>query len=127
MEYLRWILLAAGLFFVLIIYLIGSNRRRKDARNDYDLDDEAPEFSAKDWDELEEGVGEVRIVAREASDYDPPEYDSYSEVEANDAQDHVQDVDEVLSPATLHWGPSPNRRPAGPSCWPSAAVRHWAR
>lgn len=96
MEYLRWILLAAGLFFVLIIYLIGNNRRRRDLRRDYDLDDEIPEFSAKDWDEIEEGVGEVRIVARESSEYDTPEYEDYSEADSYYDQD-VVDADENAS------------------------------
>ena len=81
MEYLRWILLVAGLFFVLIIYLIGRSRKRQDDHGEYDLDDEAPEFSANDWNEIDEGVGEVRIVAREASEYDVTDSEEFSEVD----------------------------------------------
>jgi len=93
MEYLRWILLVAGLFFVLIIYLIGRSRKRQDAYSDYDLDDEAPEFSANDWNEIDEGVGEVRIVAREASEYDvadreeTPESDKQPDDQLHDQQE----------------------------------------
>ena len=93
MEYLRWILLVAGLFFVLLIYLIGRNRKRQDDYSDYDLDDEAPEFSANDWNEIDEGVGEVRIVAREASEYDyadseeAPESDEQPDDQPHDQQE----------------------------------------
>ena len=95
MEYLRWILLVAGLFFVLIIYLIGRSRKRQDDYGEYDLDDEAPEFSANDWNEIDEGVGEVRIVAREASEYDVadseeiPESDEQPDDQLHDQQEAV--------------------------------------
>jgi len=86
MEYLRWILLVAGLGFVLVIYLIGKKRKRQDAYSDYDLDDEAPEFSANDWDEIDDGVDEVRIVAREASEYDDTEDEEFSDADTVDEQ-----------------------------------------
>lgn len=99
MEYLRWILLVAGLFFVLLIYLIGRNRKRQDDYSDYDLDDEAPEFSANDWNEIDEGVGEVRIVAREASEYDyadseeAPESDEQPDDQPHDQQEATVEGD----------------------------------
>jgi len=74
MEYLRWILLAGGILFVILIYALG--RRRGDsstAEEDFDTED-LPSFSARDWDELDEGVGEVRIIAR-ADDDDAPDDD----------------------------------------------------
>lgn len=92
MEYLRWILLVAGLFFVLIIYLIGRNRRRQDTYSDVGLDDETPEFSANDWDEVEGDIGEVRIVARESSEYDFTDPEDFSD--ADDS--YNQDVNEAL-------------------------------
>lgn len=94
MEYLRWILLVAGLFFVLLIYLIGKSRKRQDDYSDFDLDDEAPEFSANDWNEIDEGVGEVRIVAREASEYD---YADGEEIPESDEQpdDQLHDQQEA--------------------------------
>lgn len=87
MEYLRWILLVVGLFFVLIIYLIGRNRKRKDTYNDYGLDEDTPEFSAQDWNEMDEGVGAVRIIAREDSGYDSPDYDAVTDESEYDVQD----------------------------------------
>mgnify|MGYP000256281621 CR=1 FL=1 len=70
MEYLRWILLAAGIFFILAIYLMGRQRRRHKSSNLFDSKEELPEFSATDWDNLDEGVGKVRVIARENSEVD---------------------------------------------------------
>ena len=64
MEYLRWILLAGGILFVILIYVLGRRHNSTTVIED-DIDtDDLPSFSARDWDELEEGVGEVRIIAR---------------------------------------------------------------
>ena len=64
MEYLRWILLAGGIVFVILIYVLGRRHSSKNAiEEDIDSGD-LPSFSARDWDELDEGVGEVRIIAR---------------------------------------------------------------
>jgi cell division protein ZipA len=68
MENLRLILLVAGIIFILAIYLIGRQRRRNNSSDLFDSKEDLPEFSAGDWDELDEGVGEVRIVARETND-----------------------------------------------------------
>ncbi|MCW8923271.1 MAG: hypothetical protein OQK69_06530 [Gammaproteobacteria bacterium] len=73
MENLRWILLAAGIIFILAIYLFGRNRRSGNSSDLFDAKEDLPDFSARDWDELDEGVGEVRIVARD------DEYDSLDE------------------------------------------------
>jgi cell division protein ZipA len=94
MEYLRWILLVAGLFFILFVYLVGRKRNRKDTHHDYDLDDEAPEFSANDWDEVDEGVGEVRIVARESGEYGNAESEEFSETDVYDEQPDEQYYDQ---------------------------------
>jgi cell division protein ZipA len=71
MEYLRWILLAGGIVFVILIYVLGKRHSSKNAiEEDIDSGD-LPSFSARDWDELDEGVGEVRIIARaDEDDYD---------------------------------------------------------
>jgi cell division protein ZipA len=77
MEYLRWILLAGGAVFVMLIYVLG---KRRSSTNDFeeDLDTgDLPSFSARDWDELDEGVGEVRIIAR-TDDNDLPNVDKSS-------------------------------------------------
>jgi len=70
MEYLRWILLAAGIFFILAIYLMGRQRRRHKSSNLFDSKEELPDFCARDWDNLDEGVGKVRVIARENSEVD---------------------------------------------------------
>lgn len=101
MEYLRWILLVAGLLFVLFIYLIGRNRKQKDTYSDYDLDAEAPEFSANDWDGVEEGVGEVRIVAREQDEYDDTESEEFYETDTYDEQPDDQGYEQQESVAEV--------------------------
>lgn len=60
MEYLRWILLAVGIFFILFIYLLGHKRRQQNNNDLVESQDDVPEFSAHDWDDLDEGVGEVK-------------------------------------------------------------------
>ena len=85
MESLRWILLAVGVIFVLVIYVLGRNRRRRNDTIIHDLDDDLPEFTAQNLDDLDEGVGEVRIVTGEKFDTD----DGFSspQVTADDSQD----------------------------------------
>ncbi len=73
MESLRWILLAAGAAFVIVIYLLGRRRRRRNHSMVDDMEEDLPEFTARSLDDLDEGVGEVRIVssgAEEISDGD---------------------------------------------------------
>ncbi|HHJ34589.1 MAG TPA: hypothetical protein ENJ87_02375 [Gammaproteobacteria bacterium] len=62
MESLRWILLAAGAVFVLVIYVLGRSRRRRKHATIDELEDDLPEFSANNLDDVDEGVGEVRII-----------------------------------------------------------------
>lgn len=62
MESLRWILLVVGIVFVLVIYLYGRNRRRKNNSYFDDTDYDLPEFSAGSLDDVDEGVGEVKII-----------------------------------------------------------------
>ena len=68
MESLRWILLAAGIVFVIVIYLLGRSRRRRNHSMVDDLEDDLPAFAARNLDDLDEGVGEVRIISRAYSD-----------------------------------------------------------
>lgn len=64
MEYLRWILLGAGALFVLLVYFY-SRRRQRSAGDEYINESADIEgFSAVDLDRLDEGVGEVRVIAR---------------------------------------------------------------
>jgi len=62
MESLRWILLAAGAVFVLVIYVLGRSRRNRKHSIVDNLDEDLPEFSATNLDDVDEGVGEVRVV-----------------------------------------------------------------
>lgn len=63
MESLRWILLGAGFVFVLAIYILGRSRRQRHKSIIDELEEDLPEFSAQNLDDMDEGVGEVRIVA----------------------------------------------------------------
>lgn len=67
MESLRWILLAAGVVFVLVIYMLGRSRRRRNHSLvnglEADREDNLPEFSAQNLDDVDEGVGKVRIIS----------------------------------------------------------------
>ncbi len=62
MESLRWILLGAGIFFVLVIFLLGKSRRLRNRSLVDELEDDLPAFSAQNLDDLDEGVGEVRVI-----------------------------------------------------------------
>ena len=70
MESLRWILLAAGIVFVLVIYIIGRSRRRRNHSMVDELDDDLPAFSAANLDDVDEGVGAVRIISGSDPDED---------------------------------------------------------
>lgn len=68
MDNFRWILLGVGILFVIIVYLISRKNRRDFYQEDHAMPDELPELNASNWDELDEGVGEVRVVARTNDD-----------------------------------------------------------
>ena len=63
MESLRWVLLVVGIVFVLAIYIIGRNGRRKKSMTIDQFDDDIPEFSARNLDDVDEGVGEVKVIS----------------------------------------------------------------
>ncbi len=67
MESLRWILLAAGIVFVIVIYFLGRSRRQRSRSTIDDLDDDLPAFSAQSLDDVDEGVGQVRIITSAVS------------------------------------------------------------
>ncbi|NOQ90494.1 MAG: hypothetical protein GQ549_06075 [Gammaproteobacteria bacterium] len=68
MELLRWILLAAGIVFVLVIFILGNKRRRRNYSVADEVEDDLPEFSARNLDAMDEGVGEVRVVTSASTD-----------------------------------------------------------
>jgi cell division protein ZipA len=61
-ESLRWILLTVGIIFVLVIFILGKKRRKRNHLTADELEDDLPEFSARRLDDMDEGVGEVRVV-----------------------------------------------------------------
>ena len=68
MESLRWILLAAGIIFVIIVYVLGRSRRQRNHPVVDELEDDLPAFSANSLDDVDEGVGEVRVISGAAVD-----------------------------------------------------------
>lgn len=70
MESLRWILLAAGAVFVLVVYMLGRSRRQRNHSTVDELEDNLPAFSAKSFDDIDEGVGEVRIISNSRAEDD---------------------------------------------------------
>ncbi len=125
MEPLRWILLAAGIAFVLVIYLLGRSRRRRkhsmvDALEDDPdaLQNELPEFSAGNLDNIDEGVGAVKVItgagpnaieddfsgfkvsAKDGDDAEPLENGSVSDSTGNDGIEGAMETDAADSPRT---------------------------
>jgi cell division protein ZipA len=76
MDNFRWILLAVGIFIIVVIYLISRKNKRDFYQDEDNLSDDLPEISTSDWDDLEEGVGEVRIIARANDDSPTVDTDS---------------------------------------------------
>ncbi len=74
MEALRWVLLAAGIAFVVVIYLLGRSRRQRSHSlvDEFEAgqDDGLPEFNAGSLDDVDEGVGKVRIISSADLDSD---------------------------------------------------------
>lgn len=110
MESLRWVLLAVGIIFVLAIYLIGRNKRRNNTVID-ELDDDLPEFSARNLDDVDEGVGEVRVVTG-AQHEDVDLVDTAES--AADKDDYVDDVDGDVVPNDAEEAADQNRQPENP-------------
>ncbi len=92
-ESLRWILLAAGFVFVLVIYFLGRSRRQRRQSEFDEIEDDLPEFSARSLDDVDEGVGEVRIItASDDADIDISEADTFAGQSATDAPDGSEEA-----------------------------------
>ena len=73
MEYLRWILLLAGILFIAVLYFMGRQRRRNDNYSDgSEFDQDLPQISTRELDDFDEGVGKVRVVTRFDDDDELP-------------------------------------------------------
>jgi len=68
MDNFRWILLAVGIFIIIVIYLISRKNKRDFYQDNDGLSEDLPEINTRQWDDMDEGVGEVRIVARSNDD-----------------------------------------------------------
>lgn len=103
MQYLRWILLGAGVLFVLIVYFMGRQKRRRNTYTEnIELDSDLPEISAHDWDNIDEGVGSVRVVAQH-DDVDVQEGDPEFEIDlkSENTDSDIQPANKVTDkPAT---------------------------
>lgn len=105
MESLRWILLAAGIAFIVIIYFLGRSRRQRnrsmvDDLTTDDLENELPEFAARNLDDVDEGVGQVKIVTSAPDDvasFNATEEEQYSD--ATDTSSH-EELENTSSTAT---------------------------
>jgi cell division protein ZipA len=69
MDNFRWILLAVGIFIIVVIYLISRKNKRDFYQDDDALSEDLPEVNTRNWDDMDEGVGEVRIIARSNDDF----------------------------------------------------------
>ena len=68
MDYLRWILLGAGVVFILVLYLTERAKRSQNITIDDLEPDDLPDLSATKTDDLIEPVEEIKISARERDD-----------------------------------------------------------
>jgi len=111
-ESLRWILLAAGIVFVLVIYMLGRSRRRRNHSLVDELEgeqeDKLPEFSAQNLDDVAEGVGKVRIISG-AGLLDTDEEDIRS---VNVSADDISSVDSSSSSSQQRTEPSEKKPPS---------------
>jgi len=106
MDNFRWILLAAGILIIVIIYMISRKNKREFYRDDEDLSEDLPEINTRGWDDLDEGVGEVRIVAR--SNNDITLHDDEHPGATSSARQHEEDTvvadDHDYAPVTEEMG-----------------------
>lgn len=126
MESLRWILLAAGIAFVVVIYLLGRSRRQRNHSMADELEDDLPEFSARNLDDMDEGVGQVRIITHSeleagegdvsslgVSAEDGQQASSAETGSENVAEDNTADKNKVNDIIVLYILPKPDQTLAG--------------
>ncbi len=96
MEPLRWILLFAGIAFIVFIYLFSRKRRQKNRQDEDIIEDDLPEFSARNWDDFDEGVGPVRVISAggrsDSDDTGAAESGTSAEAHSAEAQGQTSDI-----------------------------------
>jgi hypothetical protein len=111
-ESLRWILLAAGIVFVLVIYMLGRSRRRRNHSLVDELEaeqkDSLPEFSAQNLDDVDEGVGAVRIIT--GAGLIGPDEEDIAPVKVS--TENLSIDDSSSSSSQQHTEPSENKTPS---------------
>lgn len=119
MDNFRWILLAVGVVIVLIIYLISRKNRREFYKDADDLSEDLPDIKTASWDDIEEGVGEVRIIARhdaeEMPDLDSGPVRARAHSESPDVELTDDDADDPLFAKRARFGPAAAPAPAADS------------
>lgn len=105
METMRWILLGIGAVFLLVIYLSGRNKNKQQI-DATDLESEdIPDFSAKQFEDIDENISDVHISAREINDIYMEQQeggDDFVGDEFDDmAEGHLTDVDSENMPEEL--------------------------
>lgn len=116
MESLRWILLAAGIVFVLVIYFLGRNRRQRQRSMNDELDDDLPEFSARSLDDVDEGVGQVRVIASadlQSEDDDVASLNVSADVEQRETAQDATNKNKLNDIIVLYILPKPDAILAG--------------
>ncbi|VAW52300.1 hypothetical protein MNBD_GAMMA06-1258 [hydrothermal vent metagenome] len=122
MESLRWILLVVGIAFVITIYFFGRYRRQRNHSTMDGLGDDLasnygndfPEFSAQNLDDVDEGVGQVRVVTRATSESDEENDFSALNISASDKQQVESSATNAVSDIiVLYILPKPDRFLAG--------------
>ncbi len=116
MESLRWILLAAGIVFVIVIYFLGRNRRQRKQSMMDELDDDLPAFSAQSLDDVDEGVGQVRIITSNDLQTDDDNIASLSvtaDTEQQEATQNAADNNALNDIIVLYILPKPDAILAG--------------
>ena len=94
MEALRWILLGAGVFFIILIYLLGRNRRSTIYDSDESESENLPEFSANNWNDVDDSIPDVHISARdEPEDEHLASDDEYVDEDLFETDDDIEEHD----------------------------------
>ena len=120
MESLRWILLAVGVAFVLVIYVLGRSRRRRSQKIVNEMENDLPEFSAQNLDDFDECVGEVRIITGAGSAVDDNDLmdvsidgDSSGEANEDESGNGITDDNNASDIIVLYILPKPDKELLG--------------
>jgi cell division protein ZipA len=92
-------LLAAGIVFVIVIYFLGRGRRQRNRSMTDELEDDLPAFTAQNLDDLDEGVGQVRVITSAAS---PTEDDDVASLNVSADAEQQEAAQDTVDTKTLN-------------------------